>query len=160
MKLIFRYRILILLVLFFVAPFIVRAESASYKIASVKAYLFYNHSGSFSENVIDNPDFVFWNAIIGEGSAKEPSDAVFVDVEIEGPPGSYESRNIQLEVSEAGQAVLKKSLDIGILSDEGSYHAGFWLYETGCAPVKLIVKILGQDEEEKIVKEIPFACGE
>lgn len=160
MELIFRHQILLLLVLCFAAPVAEAAESESYKIASVNAYLFYNHSGSFSENVIDNPDFVFWNAIIGEGSAKEPSDAVLVDVEIEGSAGSYESRNIQLEVSEAGQVVLKKSLDIGILSDEGRYHAGFWLYETGCAPVKLTVKILGQEEEVKIIKEIPFACGE
>lgn len=157
MKLIFSP---VLLALCIAAPLTARAESALYKIASVKAYLFYNHSGSFSENVIDNPDFVFWNTIIGEGSAKEPSEAVLVDVVIEGPPGSYEPRSVELSATDASGSILKKSLDIGILSDKGEYHAGFWLYETGCVPVRLTVKILGQSGEVKIIKEIPFACGE
>jgi hypothetical protein len=40
------------------------------------------------------------------------------------------------------------------------HFAGFWLYETGCNPVKLSARILGQRRTATVRKVIKFDCGE
>jgi len=136
------------------------ATVPDFKIVSISAYLFYNHSGTFSENLIDNEDFILWNIVIGEGSAAEPSDATLVVVEVKGTPGSYEIRQVELIAGAGEQVILSETSEIGVLGEDGIYRAGFWLYGTGCLPVKLAAAIKGQTKESKLEKVIDFACGE
>lgn len=134
---------------------------APYEIAAMHAYLFYNYSGDFSDNVIDNEEFILWNTIIGEGSAFEPSDATLVIVYLGGEAGAYEpARQIELTAMEEGKVALKQTADLGVFSEEGRYAVAFWLYNTGCVPVELSVRITGQSKESKKTARINFACGE
>jgi len=136
-------------------------ETPPYHIGAIKALLFYNQTADFSENIIDNPDFMLWNVGIGEGSAKGPSDATLVVVEVVGAPGAYQpDRRVQLVATEGGKVRFKRTFETGVLSDDGKYHAGFWLYGTGWQPIELVARILGQAEDSEIKKAIEFQSGE
>lgn len=41
-----------------------------------------------------------------------------------------------------------------------TYYVGFWLYDTGCEPVELIIKLVGEGRGQVVTKTIPFQCGE
>jgi hypothetical protein len=137
-----------------------------YKITAIKAFLYYDQKGTFSENIIDNPDFnTLWNTVIGEGSAGSPSNATMVVVEITGKAGTYEmSRQIEFIATETDQqgkkTKFKRTCEIGILNENGKYFAAFWLYDTGCIPLKLSARIVGQSQASKMEKKIEFNCGE
>ncbi len=136
-------------------------ETPPYHVGAIKAFLFYNQTGDFSENIIDNPDFMLWNVGIGEGSAKGPSDATLVVVEVVGTPGAYEpDRRVQMVAREGGKVRFKRTCEAGILGDDGRYHAGFWLYGTGWQPIELVARIVGQSEGSEMKTTIEFRSGE
>lgn len=133
-----------------------------YTINSVKAFLHYTHDGTFSENIIDNHDFTLWNVIIGEGSAKGPSDSTRVDVEILGDHNGQDMfRMVQLiATNEEGSTILNRANDIYI-AQNGRFVTSFWLYNTGTEKVYLTARILGQGSNyAEVKKSIEFAFGE
>jgi hypothetical protein len=128
-------------------------------VARVETRLYYHHSGTFSPLIDDK--MTFWNVIIGEGGAAEPSSAVRVDVVLKGAPGSFDPKTrIALTVSNAenGKVVSKQTAESGVLSDKGEYHAIFLLQRTGCIPLKITARIEGSPVERAM--SIPFRCGE
>ena len=134
-----------------------------YKITAIQAKLFYSDKGTFSRNVLAKPDFGFWNTIIGEGDAEGPSDSTLVMVEVSGknPEGEMPpTRKIELTAVATGKVLLKRAIEIGIFSKDNKFYAGFWLYGTGCEPVKLTARIVGQSQPSSMSKTIPFECGE
>lgn len=152
--------------LLFVASSLSRVQAQSTATTSrmegVRAFLFYNDRATFSLNVIDNPNFVLRNVIIGEGAAEGPSNATFVTVTTQGPPGtSGHATGVQLIATVGSRQLLLRTIPIGIFSSAGSYVAGFWLYGTGCEPVTLRVRIIrGSARSATMTKTIPFTCGE
>jgi hypothetical protein len=150
---------LILLVLVAAVPLGAQYDAPPYRIAAITAHLFYNYTGGLSENIIDNPDFILWNTIIGEGSAAEPSDATLVKVFLEGQSDSYEpGRRVVLTSTEEG-TVVTDTADLGVFGPEG-YVVGFWLEGTGCFPVELEARLTGQPGDSKMKARIDFFCGE
>ena len=141
----------------------VRASPPPYKIAAIKAMLFYDDKGTFSRDVLAKPDFAFWNTIIGEGDAQGPSNSTLVVVEVAGKPSPNEplpARKVELTAVASGKVLLKRTTDIGLFGDNGKFFAAFWLYGTGCHPVKIIARVIGQTPPTSATKTIPFACGE
>ena len=139
------------------------APPAPYKITAIKAMLFYDGKGTFSRDVFTKPDFSFWNVIIGEGEAEGPSNSTLVLIEVNGHPSRNEaspSRNLEFTATAAGKVVLRRVTRIGLFSDDGKFYAGFWLYDTGCQPIKISARIVGQAQPSSMSKTIPFACGE
>jgi hypothetical protein len=135
---------------------------APYKITAIKAMLFYDGKGTFSRDVLAKPDFALWNTIIGEGDAEGASNSTLVLVEIKGNPSENEAsppRKIEFTASASGRVLLRRTTEIGLF-ENGKYYAAFWLYETGCQPVKLSARIVGQAQPSSMRKTIPFACGE
>jgi hypothetical protein len=133
-----------------------------YKIMGIKAMLFYDGKGTFSRDVLAKPDFSFWNTVIGGGDAEGPSNSTLVLVEISGNPSRDEAsppRKIEFTATAAGKVVLKRTSDIGLFKD-GKFYSGFWLYDTGCQPIKISARILGQMQPSSMSKTIPFKCGE
>jgi hypothetical protein len=134
-----------------------------YKVTAIQAKLFYSDKGTFSRDVLAKPDFGFWNTIIGEGDAEGPSDATLVLVEVSGKSLEGEmqpSRKVELTAVAKGKVLLKRALNVGLFSDDHKFYAAFWLYDTGCEPVKLTARILGQPQPSLMSKTIPFECGE
>jgi hypothetical protein len=133
-----------------------------YKITAIKAMLFYDGKATFSRDVLTKPDFSFWNTIIGEGDAEGPSNSTLVLVEISGNPSRNEAsplRKVEFTAIAAGKVILKRASHIGLFAD-GKFYAGFWLYDTGCQPIKISARIIGQAQPSSMSRTIPFRCGE
>jgi hypothetical protein len=138
-----------------------QSKSAPYYISKINAYLVYNQSGKMSENLIDNESFILWNTVIGEGNAAEPSTQTLVIVEISGNPKEYTQRDVRLTVMNGSEVFFKQSVDFVILDENSKYYAAFLLYNTGCSELKLTAEILNKTlVESKLIKTIPFHCGE
>jgi hypothetical protein len=133
-----------------------------FKITAIKAKLFFEGTGTFSEDILTQPDLALWNTIIGEGSAGSPSSSTLVLVEVSGqynPNEAAPNRKVEFTATGPKKIALKRLDDIHIGKD-GKYYAAFWLYDTGCEPIKLSARIVGQSQPSAMTKTIPFKCGE
>jgi hypothetical protein len=103
-----------------------------------------------------------------EGASREgASESMLVTVEVraEDEARFLTGRKVQLtaryriaDVSGRGKpAFFSKTMTINIGSDR-KFFAGFWLYETGCHPVQLTARIVGQ--KQRLRKTINLRCGE
>ena len=133
-----------------------------YTITDVRAHLFYSNGATFSENLIGNPKFrILWNTPIGEGEAGGPSSATLIVVEVSGNPGSFEgSRAVELAVRENNRETFRHRQALSVLNDQGHGYVAFWLYDTGCSPLRISTAVLGQRNSSRRVVDIPFRCGE
>lgn len=136
------------------------------RLTGIRANLFYETSGTFSPDVFTHP-VNLWNTMI-EGASREgasESMLVVVEVKAEGPGWVPTGRRVQLtaryriaDASGYGKpAFFNKTMRINIGSAD-KFFAGFWLYETGCHPVKLTARIVGQ--KHSLRKTINLRCGE
>jgi hypothetical protein len=148
------------------------AQTLPYKITSMKALLFYEDKGTFSTDGAEDdhgPPYVppkFWNTPL---QYENRSTSVFVVVEVTGdagrtPPGSLEftARYIPWD-RESRPLVIRKSVPISIpmkIEEKDKFYAGFWLYRTGCNPVRLTARVVGRGETSLVKKVIKFGCGE
>lgn len=138
------------------------AVQPPFKITAIKAMLFYEEKGTFSDDLLTQPDLALWNTIIGEGSAGSPSNSTLVMVEVTGkynPDEAAPNRKVDFTATAGGKVLLRKLADIRIGKDD-KYYAAFWLYDTGCDKVKLSARLTGQTQPSSMTKTIPFACGE
>ena len=131
------------------------------KITAVRAQLFYDTKGTFSSDVLAKKDFAFWNTIIGKGDAGFPSSSTFVTVEVSGTDHKGDLPKVELTATgNKGKLLLKKMIDVDLLG-RTQFYAPFWLYNTGCEPIKLSARLIGKNVSAKsLIKTIPFACGE
>lgn len=135
-------------------------------LTTMRAMLFFENTGKFSPDVFTN-EVNLWNTPIEGASREGASESMLVVVEVKATgPGFYpEGRKVQLtaryriaDVSGHGKpAFFSKTMRISIGSDD-KFFAGFWLYETGCHPVELTARIIGQ--KGALRKTINLRCGE
>lgn len=128
-------------------------------VASVQARLFLNHSGTLSKPVDAKTEL--WNAVIGERNIPGPSNATFIDVRVQGEPGSFDpDARVELVVVDkaTGKNLQSQAAEVGVLDVHGSYHVGFWIQKTGCVPLEVRARVAGSKVGKSLV--IPFACGE
>ena len=128
--------------------------SHAVEVESIGVHLFYNESGSFSENILEAEEFVLWNVIVGGGSAAEPSDRLLVKVRLKGPKDTYATAPVELTV---------RAVD----SEDVLYaetYAGFQFAETGIAYRASM--IAGHNCQPLVIEAgtvrriVPFRCGE
>ena len=136
------------------------------RLANMQAMLFFENTGKFSPDVFTN-DVNLWNTPIEGASREGASESMLVVVEIrsEGEGWLPRNRKVQLtaryeiaDKSGRGKPVLfNKTMTINIGS-ENKFFAAFWLYETGCHPVELTARIVGQ--RGSLRRTVKFGCGE
>src|SRR6266550_3104105 len=138
-----------------------------FKVASIKAMLFYEDKGTFSKDVLADPNFALWNAIIGGGSAEGNSSSTLVIVELASKAEAYDpTRKIEFTATyktsgkNARPLAVKRTSDTGIFNKQGRFFAALWLYDTGCEPIKLSARIFGQAQPSSLNRTIEFRCGE
>jgi len=148
------------------------AQTNQNKIASMKAQLFYEDKGTFSPEDAAEDDHgppysppKFWNIPLHYESR---STSVLVVVEVSGEGNSearleFIARYVPLTRS-SKEIVVRRVVPVDISLNAGGkadpHFVGFWLYETGCNPVKLSARILGQRRTATVRKVIKFDCGE
>jgi hypothetical protein len=136
------------------------------RLSGMRATLFYETSGTFSPDVFTN-QVNLWNTPIEGSSRAGASESMLITVEIkaEGPGWTPTGRTVQLtaryriaDKSGRGKpAFFSRTMKINV-SSEDKFFAGFWLYETGCHPVTLTARIVGQ--KTWLRKTIDLRCGE
>lgn len=136
------------------------------RLANMKAMLFFENSGKFSPDVFTN-QVNLWNTPIEGASREGASESMLVVLEIrsEGERWLPRNRRVQLtaryriaDQSGSGKpAFFSKTIKIHIGSDD-KFFAAFWLYETGCHPVELTARIVGQ--RGSLRKTVNLRCGE
>lgn len=112
------------------------AKPSPYSVNKISASLYYNNSGQFSQNVIDNPKFTFWNAIIGEGSAEGYSHQTLITIELSGPAEALPQRDkLRVQIKDAEKILVNTTAGLGIFNTKGHYYHIVALNETGCLPL-------------------------
>ena len=143
---------------------------ADYKINSLKAMLFYDNQGTFSEDVAqeDSGQFfvpsILWNTPIEGSSRVGASSSMLVTVEVSGEYAYASSRRLEFIAKykplEGSRALLVKRYAPFWIRENGKYVAGFWLYNVGCNPVTLSARITGQRSNQPFKRVVRFGCGE
>src|SRR5215471_2514258 len=135
-------------------------EARRLEISSMKAMLFYEDKGTFSDDVSEEDTGQplsppkLWNTPL---HYEQRSTSVFVVVEVSGDDPRQErqleftARYIPLMrgARQARAILVRKIVPINLpvkVGELDKFHAGFWLYDTGCNPVKLTARIIGRGE--------------
>lgn len=146
------------------------AQTKRNKIVSMKAQLFYRDKGTFSPEDAAEDDHgppyyppKFWNLPLHyEGGTT--SVLVLVEVSGEGRGDlrlEFIARYVPL-TRNSKEMVVRRIVPVDVSITGGAkdpQFVGFWLYETGCDPVKLAARILGQ-RTPAVKRVIKFGCGE
>jgi hypothetical protein len=128
-----------------------------FRIEALKAMLFYAESGTFSADLFGPSAPKLQNVSTGVGQAT----ATLIVVEIAGPPNRYSpNRKVSLTATAGNRSLLTRTLPLGRPSDDGKFYAAFWLYDTGCTPISLKARILGQTQDSALQKTLDFRCGD
>jgi len=130
----------------------------SVRIAAIQAKLFYNSTGTFSENALTGR-VDLWN------SPFDSSYSTLVLVELDGLP-EYLAPEVRVELVARyipfdrvkGGIRVRQVEWIRNGSEDGKAYAAFWLKRTGCNPVHLAARIVGQ--RRRVEETIQFGCGE
>ena len=136
------------------------------RLANMQAMLFFENTGKFSHDVFTN-QVNLWNTTIEGASREGASESMLVVVEIRSEGEGWLPRNRKVQLTaryriadrsgHGKPAFFSKTMTINIGSDY-KFFAAFWLYETGCHPVELTARIVGQ--KGSLRKKINFGCGE
>jgi hypothetical protein len=132
------------------------------KITAIRAQLFYDASGTFSPDVLSQKDVALWNTIIGEGSSGGASTSTFVTVEVGGRNLTVGATKVEITATgNKSRLIQKRVIDVDIYDERTKFFAPFWLYDTGCEPIKISARLIGVGAPRTVVtRTIPFACGE
>ena len=128
------------------------------RIAALQAKLFYNSTGTFSENALTGK-VDLWN------SPFDSSYSTLVLVELDGLP-VYLDPLVRVELvaryvpfdRARGAVTVRQVETIRNGSEDGKAFAAFWLKRTGCNPVQLAARIVGHGG--RVEETIEFGCGE
>ncbi len=141
-------------------------RSQTLRLANMQAMLFFENSGKFSPDVFTN-QVNLWNTPIEGASREGASESMLVVVEIRSEGEGWLPRNRKVHLTaryriadrsgHGKPAFFSKTMTINIGSDY-KFFAAFWLYDTGCHPVELTARIVGQ--KGSLRKKINFGCGE
>jgi hypothetical protein len=139
-------------------------EEPPYRIAAIRAMLFYTDSGTFSPDLLSYRGLInLWNVPANQRLDHEiggPSNATLVIVEIRGRAASYvPGRQIDFRATTGKKVLSHQASDI-YMSAPGVSYAAFWLSNTGCESIRLSARVIGQADTSSHSAEIPFHCGE
>lgn len=130
------------------------------EIVSIQAKLFYEHTGTLSDDLIATKPSL-WNTIIGEGDAKEPANSFLVIVEVKGDPDSFADHTLRLTAvladgDNSGKTVAEQTFNGLLISPEGRTVKAMMVDNAVCSTIN-INATLGKATK---TETIPFACGE
>ena len=134
-------------------------------IGGMRAHLYQNKKGQWSEDVLAPNYGGSWNSVAGENA----SNATLVVVEVSGPPGGtftgffgpetrYRVRLVAREGTK--KLLLDQTQTIPVLNDRGRVSLAFLVHQTGCTPVRLTASIVGARPSDPLQRTLNFACGE
>lgn len=132
------------------------------KITAIRAQLYFEGSGKFSDDVLASGENTLWNTIIGEGGAGAPSNFTLVTVEITGKDVPIGKVHVQITARGYKRKILgQRTSEVSIYDAKTKFVAPLFLYDTGCDEIEVSAKLIGKGVDKTTVKKIiPFKCGE
>ena len=128
-------------------------------VVSIRALLFNNRTGTFSEDVIADTSRV---GNVPAGDYASTSTLIVVRVAF-ARDRDYPSARVRL-VATAGErrprVVLDRTVRIGAIGADKATHVGFWLTDTGCVPLKLVATLTTPGPTATGRAAVPFTCNE
>ncbi len=104
------------------------------QIERIGLQLFYLNSGTLSEDISPPSEFIAWNTIIGEGSAKEPADDALVTVHLRSTPGIGKFGTVKIVAKDGrGKIVGQRVAEPALTDENGRAAVALWLHDVGCA---------------------------
>ena len=141
-------------------------NSQKVRIANVTAKLFYDTDGKFSDDVFSGK-VNLWNTVL-EGASRDGSSSamlVIVEVEAYGDGNSPKPKRVEMTAKYRiengtlhGRAASLHKIIPADIRTNGKSFSGFWIYETGCYPLELKARIVGQ--KTVVTRKINLGCGE
>jgi hypothetical protein len=143
-----------------------RTTSKEYRIEAIRAYLWHEELARLSTaDALALPAGTLWNTPFGADRVPS-SRATLVVVEVSGPSDAAVPRR-WLDFSATARLrdgrrrlLLRHSIPIVKVIDQGSWHVPFLLHDTGCVPVELHAEIRGQQRKSRADRLLDFRCGE
>ena len=128
--------------------------SHAVEVESVDVYLFYNESGTFSENILEAEEFILWNTVAGGGSAEEPSDRFLIRIQLKGSKNTYATDPVALAVkTEESEEVVYTETYAGFqFTEAGIAYRASMVAGHNCQPLVI--------EVGSVRRALPFRCGE
>lgn len=132
------------------------------KISAIRAQLYYEQTGKFSDDILADKNLSLWNTIIGEGGSGGASNFTLVTVEVRGKDVPVGAVKIQVTARDSKRKIIAmNTADVSIYDASTSFNAPLFLYNTGCDEIEISASLLGKGISKNVVKaKIPFACGE
>lgn len=141
-------------------PMADRATAGDIRIDAIGARLFYETTGTLSDDIIQSRP-TLWNTTIGAGDAKEPANSFLAIVALSGPPDSFEEQTLAIKITARNPD--GKTRTIIARTFEGLYFAGagrlakaVLAEDAVCGDVTISASIGKQKKTETIA----FGCGE
>ena len=132
------------------------AHAAELKIVDVKASVFWEHAGKFSDNIVGQP--AFENLAKGGGADHDTASAVLVDLIFQGDKNAspkYATATVDItQSSRTGQVVTHKAFNNFVFGADGIQHKIFLLENATCAPMSVDIHA---GKTAKTIK-LDFAC--
>lgn len=135
------------------------AQAAELKIVEVKAYVFLEHSGKFSEDIVGGPALV--DAPKGGAPGGDTATGVMIDFTFQGDRNfapKYATATVDLtQTGHMGQQVVThKAFTSFRFGDDGVEHKAIYLENATCAPLTISVHA-GKTEKQA---QLDFSCTE
>jgi hypothetical protein len=132
------------------------------KIAAIRAQLYFERTGTFSDDVLASGERTLFNTIIGEGGAGAPSNFTLVTVEVAGKDLPIDTVKVQITARGYKRKIVgQRTVRVAIYDEATKFHAPLFLHDTGCDEIEITARLIvkGAVKETK-KKVIPFLCGE
>jgi hypothetical protein len=124
--------------------------------------MYYEGLGTFGEQDILAGKIALHNTAIGEGDAEHPSGATLIKVDVTGPGfGPQTPGAVRLFAKTPRRVLLDQRVSLKLFFSQHRVSVPFFIYGTGCEPVKLTATIEGAPTATKAISStLPFDCGE
>ena len=135
------------------------ASAADLKIVDIKAFLYLEHTGKFSDNVVGVPQFE--DAAKGGGPNHEPATAILFDLTFAGDKNaSPKYATATVDVTQSGrsgqQIVAHKAFTNFIFGADGIQHKAFLVENATCMPI--VVDVHANKTAKNV--RLDFQCKE
>jgi hypothetical protein len=126
-------------------------------VADIHAYLFYEHTGTWSKDIIGTEAFVLWNTLIGGGDVQEPANSFLVDIEFHRSKDVKADYFLVVTERDSGKTIYTEKFKLGLFGDKNVWHKAAFIRDHVCAPLRVTVR---SKEQSLRSEEINFRCGE
>ena len=129
-------------------------------VEDIRVQLFYEHSGTLSDDLTKRKDFKLLNTMAGEGSSKEPANSFLVSVVIKGAADSFDKgAALAITVNSDGKRkakVAEKAFSGILFGPEGKVVKAVMVFDAVCAPLVITAKLKSGASKSL---NLPFKCG-